>query len=374
MRRIFSALLALLMLCTLAACAESTEPEQKVEVKGNLSEVSEALGYDFLGYNTSGTTLEFDAAAVVDDIIGQATYKNGKSNVTLRMTLDKDRAEGLAGFRNAGTAGAIEAPTDVFSKLSIQVVDNSTYFCGFTYTNCGCSCFLSLSETKTNLDLYSTLLIDYINQLYNMEGIPSYVYKVDPSLALDDKAPEETSQSAEESVSAEGSASAEASGETSAEASETEPSEEPTETETGEEPAGEPAKTEPEQEEEPAEGDSEKKDSEKKDSEKEDSEDEDSGKKDKTEKKKEEKDKEKKSDGKITLTYYDITLVHVGDSYTFEPKGGEGGYTWKSANKKVATVTADGTVRAVGKGTTTVTVTSKDGLSAEVIVRVPKKK
>lgn len=375
MRRIFSALLALLMLCTLAACGESKEPEQKVEVKGNLSEVSEALGYDFLGYNTSGTTLEFDAAAVVDDSIGQATYKNGKSNVTLRMTLDKDRAEGLAGFRNAGTAGAIEAPTDVFSKLSIQVVDNSTYFCEFTYTNCGCSCYLSLAETKTNLDLYSTLLIDYINQLYNMEGIPSYVYKVDPSLALDDKAPEETSQSAEESVSAEGSASAEASGETSAEVSETEPeeepSEEPAETETEEEPAEEPAETE-QKEEEPAEGDSEKEDSEKTDSEKEDSEDEDSGKKDKTEKKKEEK--QKKSEGKITLTYYDITLVHVGDSYTFEPKGGEGGYTWKSANKKVATVTADGTVKAVGKGTTTVTVTSKDGLSAEVIVRVPKKK
>ena len=359
MRRFFSVLLALLMLCSLVACGESKEPEQKVEVKGNLSEVSEALGYDFLGYNTSGTTLEFDSAAVVDESIGQACYKNGKSNVTLRMTLDKDKAEGLAGYRNAGTAGAIEAPTDVFSKLSIQVVDNSTYFCEFTYTNCGCSCYLSLAETKTNLDLYSVLLIDYVNQLFNMEGIPSYVYKVDPSLALDDKAPEEASQSAEASESAEGSVSASPRPEASGE----EPEEEPTE-----EPAEEPAEPEPEQEpeEEPV-----KEDSEKEDSEQEDSEKEDSGKKDKT--KKEEKDTEQESKGTITLTYYDITLVSVGDAYTFEPKGGKGGYTWKSENKKVASVTADGTVRAEGKGTTKVTVKSKDGLTAEVIVRVPAK-
>jgi hypothetical protein len=36
-------------------------------------------------------------------------------------------------------------------------------------------------------------------------------------------------------------------------------------------------------------------------------------------------------------------------------------------------VSKDGTVKAEGKGTTTVTVTSKDGLTAEVIVRVPGK-
>ena len=92
----------------------------------------------------------------------------------------------------------------------------------------------------------------------------------------------------------------------------------------------------------------------------------------KTEEKKSE-EKKKKSEGSITLTYYDITLVNVGDAYKFEPKGGSGGYTWKSADKSVASVSKDGTVKAEGKGTTTVTVTSKDGLTADVIVRVPGK-
>ena len=353
MRRFFSLTLALLMLCSLAACAGSQEQEQKVEVKGGIAEVSEALEYDFLGYNTSGTTLSFDSAAVVDDNIAQALYKNGKSEVTLRMTLDKDKAEGLAGYRNAGTAGAIEAPTDVFSKLSIQVVDNSTYFCEFTYTNCGCSCFLSLAETKTNLDLYSTLLIDYVNQLYNMEGIPSYVYKVDPSLK-EEETPAESSEAEAASVSAEAEPSAE-------------PEKESAE-ESGEATAEESDKESAKEEEKAEEKDSEKEDSEKKESEKEDSE-----KKDSEEKKEKKEKEEEKASGSITLTYYDITLVSIGDYYTFEPKGGKSPYTWKSANKKVATVSEDGTVKAVGKGTTTVTVKSKDGITAEVIVRVPGK-
>ena len=353
MKRILSVTLSLLMLFSLSACGSSTRTEQKVEEKGSLAETGEALGYDLLGYNTSGTTLSFDSAAVVDDNIAQALYKNGKSEVTLRMTLDKDKAEGLAGYRNAGTAGAIEAPTDVFSKLSIQVVDNSTYFCEFTYTNCGCSCFLSLAETETNLDLYSTLLIDYVNQLYNMEGIPSYVYKVDPSLK-EEETPAESSEAEAASVSAEAEPSAE-------------PEKESAE-ESGEATAEESDKESAKEEEEAEEKDSEKEDSEKKESEKEDSE------KKESEEKKEKKEKEEeKASGSITLTYYDITLVSIGDYYTFEPKGGKSPYTWKSANKKVATVSEDGTVKAVGKGTTTVTVKSKDGITAEVIVRVPGK-
>ena len=370
MRRFFSLTLALLMLCFLAACAGSQEQEQKVEVKGGIAEVSEALEYDFLGYNTSGTTLSFDSAAVVDDNIAQALYKNGKSEVTLRMTLDKDKAEGLAGYRNAGTAGAIEAPTDVFSKLSIQVVDNSTYFCEFTYTNCGCSCFLSLAETKTNLDLYSTLLIDYVNQLYNMEGIPSYVYKVDPSLK-EEETPAESSEAEAASVSAEAEPSAEPekesaeeSGEATAEESDKESAKEEEEAEEKDSEKEDSEKKESEKE------DSEKKETEKENSEKEESEKEDSEKKESEEKKEKE---EEKASGSITLTYYDITLVSIGDYYTFEPKGGKSPYTWKSANKKVATVSEDGTVKAVGKGTTTVTVKSKDGITAEVIVRVPGK-
>ena len=87
----------------------------------------------------------------------------------------------------------------------------------------------------------------------------------------------------------------------------------------------------------------------------------------KKEKKSEEKQEEKKEEtksGSITLTYYDITLVSVGDAYTFEPKGGSGGYTWKSADPKVATVSDSGTVTAAGKGQTKVTVKRGDGLSA----------
>ncbi|MBR4754759.1 MAG: Ig domain-containing protein, partial [Lachnospiraceae bacterium] len=44
--------------------------------------------------------------------------------------------------------------------------------------------------------------------------------------------------------------------------------------------------------------------------------------------------------------------------------------TWKSGNKKVATVSADGRVTGVGKGTTTITATSSNGKTASCKVRV----
>lgn len=359
MKRWISVALALLCMFSLAACSAEKEQELKVEEKGSLTETAEALGYELLDYNTNGTTLTLESTAVVEDNIGQATYKNGKSAVTLRMTLDKEKGENLAGFKNAGTAGAIEAPTDVFSKLSIQVVDSSTYFCQFTYTNCGCTCYLSLAETKTNLDLYSVLLIDYVNQLYNMEGIPGFVYAVDPSLALEKEAPE-TSGSGESSQAQPTSSAA--------------PVEEPDE---------ENVKNQEEAEKEEAEKKAAEEEAAKKKAEEEEAarkkaEEEEAAKKAEEEaKKKEEEKKESEKDneskGTITLTYYDITLVSIGDAYTFEPKGGSGGYTWKSADPKVASVTEDGTVKAEGKGTTTVTVKSGDGWTAEVIVRVPAK-
>ena len=373
MKRILSVTLSLLMLFSLSACGSSARTEQKVEEKGSLAETGEALGYDLLGYNTSGTTLSFDSTAVVDDDIGQAVYKNGKSDVTLRMTLNEEKFQGLAGYKNAGTAGAIEAPTDVFSKLSIQVVDNSTYFCEFTYTHTGSTCYLSLAETKTNLDLYSVLLIDYVNQLYNMEGTPNFVNALNPDLGKGD-------ESAEASASQESSAQQpEQTTEPEPEPDEEQVTEEKTEEET-EEPAEEEPAQEEKTQEEPAEEEkkteekSEKKSEEKSEekTEKKSEEKTEKQSKEKTEEKKSE-EKKKKSEGSITLTYYDITLVNVGDAYKFEPKGGSGGYTWKSADKSVASVSKDGTVKAEGKGTTTVTVTSKDGLSAEVIVRVPGK-
>lgn len=374
MKRLISILLACLMLFSLAACG-SKEPEQTVEQKSSLAETKEALGYDLLAYNTSGSTLQFESTAVIDGSIGQAVYQNGKSVVTLRMTLDKDKADGLAGYKNAGTAGAIDAPTEMFSKMTIQVVDESTYFCEFSYTNCGCPCYLSLSETKTNLNLYSELLISYVNQLYNMEDIPSYVYAVDPSLAIDEQAPEQSAP-AKSDASAATSANAEIS-------SQEQQDEDTSKKDTDEqqEEATQPSEEEKEAEAKKAEEEKRKQEEEAKKAEEERQRKEEEAKKAEEEKKKQEEAKkaeeekkkaeESKKSGTISLTYYDITLVHVGDAYTFEPKGGSGGYTWKSADSSIASVTKDGTVRAEGKGETTVTVTSKDGLSAEVIVRVP---
>ncbi len=51
--------------------------------------------------------------------------------------------------------------------------------------------------------------------------------------------------------------------------------------------------------------------------------------------------------------------------------------TWSSSNPKVATVSATGLIRAVGKGTTKINVTSKDGnisQSVKVTVQIPSKK
>ena len=373
MKRLISILLACLMLLSLTACGRK-EPEQTVEQKSSLAETKDALGYELLAYNTSGSTLQFESTAVIDGNVGQAVYQNGKSVVTLRMTLDKDKAEGLAGYKNAGTAGAIDAPTEMFSKMTIQVVDESTYFCEFSYTNCGCPCYLSLSETKTSLNLYSELLISYVNQLYNMEDIPSYVYAVDPSLAIDEQAPEQSD--AEKSDTSATSSS-------QAETSSQEQQDEDTDKNDTEEKQDEETKPSEEEKEEAkkVEEEQKKKEEEARKAEEEKKKQEEEAKKAEEEKKKQEeakkaeeekkKEEEPKKSGTISLTYYDITLVHVGDAYTFEPKGGSGGYTWKSADSSIASVTKDGTVRAEGKGETTVTVTSKDGLSAEVIVRVP---
>ena len=83
-----------------------------------------------------------------------------------------------------------------------------------------------------------------------------------------------------------------------------------------------------------------------------------------------EEEKKKTNSNSITLQYYDITLVNVGDSFQFEPSGGDGkSYKWSSANKDVASVSADGLVKATGVGQTTLTCKSGDS-SVDVIVRV----
>ena len=86
-----------------------------------------------------------------------------------------------------------------------------------------------------------------------------------------------------------------------------------------------------------------------------------------------EEKKKKENGNSITLQYYDITLVHVGDSFQFEPSGGDGKkYSWSSANKDVASISSDGKVTATGVGQTTLTCKSGEA-SVDVVVRVRSK-
>ncbi|MCD7837441.1 MAG: Ig-like domain-containing protein [Clostridiales bacterium] len=71
----------------------------------------------------------------------------------------------------------------------------------------------------------------------------------------------------------------------------------------------------------------------------------------------------------IVLKFVDITLTNVGDGYTFTPSGGNGTYTWSSADPSIATVNSSGYVTGVSKGNTTITCTSGDE-SVAIIVRV----
>ncbi len=272
MRRFLALFMALSMLCSLTGCGGDNSPT--VEEKDSAAEVSEALGYDLL--EPENDDLTFSAAAIIDEVIGQAEYRAGDSTVTLRMTLEADLLDGLAGYENAGMAGGVEAPADVFSALEVFVIGESIYYCEFSFTSNDCTCYLSLAETKTDFDSFSALLIDYVNQLYNLEEVPSFVYAVNPDFVPEeDEEAEETDTAASDAVA------------------------------------------------------------------------------------------------HLYLDHYDITLVSAGDSYTFSPTGGDGTYTWESADRSIAIVSpTGGTVTAVASGTTTVTCTSGDGQTAEVIIRV----
>jgi uncharacterized protein YjdB len=77
----------------------------------------------------------------------------------------------------------------------------------------------------------------------------------------------------------------------------------------------------------------------------------------------------------VTLNKTSATLT-VGDtlalkasipSGTYTPK-----YTWSSSNKKVATVTQKGEVKAIGEGTATITVKTANGKKATCKITVPK--
>ncbi|MCD7843213.1 MAG: Ig-like domain-containing protein [Clostridiales bacterium] len=83
----------------------------------------------------------------------------------------------------------------------------------------------------------------------------------------------------------------------------------------------------------------------------------------------EEAETETETTGSIVVEYTDITLTHVGDGYTCNPTGGNGTYTWSSANTSIATVSSSGYIVGVSKGTTTVTCTSGSE-TLTIIVRV----
>jgi len=75
----------------------------------------------------------------------------------------------------------------------------------------------------------------------------------------------------------------------------------------------------------------------------------------------------------VTLNKTKVTLK-VGKKLTLKPKlkgaGAKTTYTWKSSNKKVVTVTNKGVVKALKKGTATITVTTANGKKATCRITV----
>ncbi len=69
----------------------------------------------------------------------------------------------------------------------------------------------------------------------------------------------------------------------------------------------------------------------------------------------------------------DITLKSVGETYqiraTLSPADSIGSITWTSSNPGYVSVTADGKVTAVAKGTSTITATLEGGYTQECIIR-----
>lgn len=75
----------------------------------------------------------------------------------------------------------------------------------------------------------------------------------------------------------------------------------------------------------------------------------------------------------FTLNNSDITLKSVGEIYqlrtTLVPAGTVGNITWTSSNPSYVSVSADGKVTAVSKGTSTITATLEGGYTQKCIVR-----
>lgn len=330
MKKYISLFLAVWMLFSLCACGDSDNEVLFTEVP-SVSEVNTHLGYKMLELESKADAITWSSASYrsasstdSNDAIGQLTYVSGKSTIDLRMTMDEARGKGLSGYQNAGLAGSVQAPGDVFSPLDIYVIHSDLFFSEFSFTNGGYTCYLSLSKSKTDLDSYSALLIDFVNQLYNMKEVPDFAmqeqHKADAEAAK--QAAEEAQKAAEEEAQQQYS----------------------------DLPPVEPVIPDPPKPE---------KDEEKTDKK-------DNGKDAKEPSKPAE---EEKPAGTITLQYYDMTFK-VGEGYKLTPSGGDGKYTWTMADTSIATVSEDGAIVAVAAGETTLTCTSGDGLSAEVIIRV----
>lgn len=75
----------------------------------------------------------------------------------------------------------------------------------------------------------------------------------------------------------------------------------------------------------------------------------------------------------FSLSRSDFTLATAGETYqfseTFSPSGSTGFVTYESSNSSVASVTEDGKVTGVSKGTATITATMAGGVTQTCIVR-----
>jgi hypothetical protein len=79
-----------------------------------------------------------------------------------------------------------------------------------------------------------------------------------------------------------------------------------------------------------------------------------------------------KAPAKVSLNKSRLT-IEKGQTYQLKakiPSGTTSGFTWKSSNKKVATVSSKGLVTGVGKGTATITVRTDNGKKASCKVTV----
>lgn len=319
MKRFLSLLLALLLLLSLSACGGDESELLFTEVP-SVSDVNAQLGYNMLELESKADAITWSSAAFraasgnnTNDAVGQLTYVSEKSTIDLRMTLDETRGTGLAGYENAGHAGSVEAPGEMFSDLNIYVIHSDLFFSEFTFTSEGHTCYLSLAKSKTDLDSYSKLLIDFVNQLVNMTETPDFVLQEQRKSDADaaKKAAEEAQKAAEEAANQAIS-----------------PDLPPVSPVIPEPPAPEPETVEPTPSETVPE-----------------------------------------STGAIVLEFYDLSFK-PGEGWTLHPTGGDGTYTWSMADTSIATVSEDGHIVAVAPGQTTLTCTSGDGLTANVIIRV----